>query len=141
MNRLNKIKQRVCVRLDKKIKTSISLLAKKNYEGRGKISRLIEEALTCYLYSLNDIDWDNFEEDESYAEVINELVVSENQMNLAEPSQLFFEYHTVSKLARYEFLIKSTHPCIRDVRTALIRQSVSTYLSRETDLFQSLFVV
>lgn len=124
-----KIKWLVCVRFPKDIRIKLKEQAEKDYKGRGKQSALIEDAVQYYLFTCSDIRWSDYEKDNDYAELIDDIHEGINQSPLENATQIFFSQQTKSKILEIEKKIKLANPLIKDVRTGLIRKAVSIRLS------------
>ena len=119
----------VCVRFPTDIRIKLKEQATKDYEGRGKQSNLIEDAVKYYLYTCEDIKWTDYQKDLNYAELIDDISEGLNQGPLENATQVFFSPAIKDKLLELEKKIKLTNPLLRDVRTGLIRKAVSIRLS------------
>lgn len=119
----------VCIRFPKDIRGKLKIQAANDYQGRGKQSLLIEDAVKYYLYTLSDIKWGEYERDQDYAELIDDIYEGLNQGPLEGATQVFFSEETKNRILEIEKKIKLTKPLIKDVRTGLIRKAVSIRLS------------
>ncbi|KTC83731.1 hypothetical protein [Legionella brunensis] len=119
----------VCIRFPKDIKEKLKKQADKDYQGRGKQSLLIEDAVKYYLYTISEIKWAEFEKDPDYTELIDDIYEGLNQAPLEGATQVFFTDETKNKILDIEKKIKLTKPLMKDVRTGLIRKAVSIRLS------------
>lgn len=119
----------VCIRFPKDIKEKLRKQAEKDYQGRGKQSLLIEDAVKYYLYTISEIKWTEFEKDLDYTELIDDIYEGLNQAPLEGATQVFFTDETKNKILEIEKKIKLTKPLMKDVRTGLIRKAVSIRLS------------
>lgn len=119
----------VCIRFPTDIKDKLKLHAEKDYQGRGKQSQLIEDAVRYYLYTLSDIKWAEHEKDLGYSELIDDIYEGLNQKPLEGATQVFFTESIKEQILEIEKKIKLTKPLIKDVRTGLIRKAVSIRLS------------
>lgn len=119
----------VCIRFPTDIKNKLKIQAENDYKGRGKQSKLIDDAVKYYLFTLNDIKWVEYEKDLDYAELIDDIYEGLNQAPLEGATQVFFSDTTKVKILDIEKKIKLTKPLMKDVRTGLIRKAVSIRLS------------
>lgn len=119
----------VCVRLPIDIRYKLKEQAEKDYEGRGKQSALIEDAVKYYLYTCADIKWAEYQKDLDYAELIDDIYEGLNLKSKENATQIFFSQETKEKILEIEKKIKLTNPTMKDVRTGLIRKAVSIRLS------------
>lgn len=119
----------VCIRFPTDIKEKLRKQADKDYIGRGKQSRLVEDAVKYYLYTLSEIKWGEYEKDPDYAELIDDIYEGLNQEPLEGATQVFFTEETKNKVLEIETKIKLTKPLLENVRTGLIRKAVSIRLS------------
>ncbi len=124
-----KEKWMVCIRFPTDIRVKLKVQAEKDYDGNGKQSALIEDAVKYYLYTCSDIKWLDYEKDSDYAELIDDIHEGINQRPLQNATQVFFTPETKSKILELEKKIKLTDPLMLDVRTGLIRKAVSIRLS------------
>ena len=119
----------VCVRFPTDIRIKLKAQSEKDYEGRGKQSALIEDAVKYYLYTCSNIKWADYERDMDYAELIDDINEGLNQGPLENATQVFFSTETKLKILELEKKIKLTNPLMKDVRTGLVRKAVSIRLS------------
>ena len=119
----------VCIRFPTDIRIKLKDQAAKDYEGRGKQSILIEDAVKYYLYTCSEIKWADYQKDLNYAELIDDINEGLNQGPLENATQVFFTPEIKEKILEIEKKIKLTKPLMRDVRTGLIRKAVSIRLS------------
>ena len=119
----------VCIRFPTDIRIKLKIQSEKDYDGRGKQSSLIGDAVNYYLYTCSDINWANYQKDTDYAELIDDIYEGLNQSPLENATQVFFTQETKNKILELEKKIKLTNPLIKDVRTGLIRKAVSIRLS------------
>ena len=119
----------VCIRFPTDIRANLKAQAEKDYEGRGKQSALIEDAVKYYLYTCSSIKWADYERDTDYAELIDDIYEGLNQGPLESATQVFFSSETKIKILELEKKIKLANPLMNDVRTGLIRKAVSIRLS------------
>lgn len=119
----------ICVRFPSDVRIQLKEQSEKDYEGRGKQSILIEEAIKYYLYTCSDIKWADYQKDLDYAELIDDINEGLNQRDLGNATQVFLSHDTKVKLLELEKKIKLADPEMKDVRTGLIRKAVSIRLS------------
>lgn len=119
----------VCIRLPSDIRGKLKDQAKKEYKGRGKQSSLVEDSVKYYLYTCSQINWANYEKDEGYIELIDDINEGLGQGPLENATQVFFSPETKEAILEIEKKIKLTRPLMKDVRTGLIRKAVSIRLS------------
>ena len=124
-----KEKWMVCIRFPTDIRINLKHQSEKDYQGRGKQSALIEDAVKYYLYTCSSIKWGDYERDADYAEMIDDIYEGLNQIPLENAPQVFFSAETKVKILELEKKIKLTNPLMKDVRTGLIRKAVSIRLS------------
>ena len=139
-NKKEKIeKKRICVRFPKDIKLKLKKRAEKEYLGRSKQSLLIEDALNYYMYSMEDINWAEYEKSNDYIELIDDIQEGLNQKNLAGATQFFITHTTLKKLVELEGRILLTKPTMTDIRAGLVRKAVAIRLSIDSkEFFDSL---
>ena len=119
----------VCIRFPTDIRINLKIQSEKDYQGRGKQSALIEDAVKYYLYTCSNIKWGDYARDADYAELIDDIYEGLNQSPLENATQVFFTAETKTKILELEKKIKLTNPLMKDVRTGLIRKAVSIRLS------------
>jgi predicted transcriptional regulator len=119
----------VNIRFPLDIRNKLKAQAEKDYSGRGKQSILIEDAVTYYLYTIADLKWADYEKDQDYAELIDDIHEGINQKPLGGATQVFFSETIKDRILDIEKKIKLTNPLIKDVRTGLIRKAVSIRLT------------
>ena len=119
----------VCIRFPSDVRSKLKVQATNDYKGRGKQSSLVEDAVKYYLYTASNINWANYEKDEDYIELIDDIYEGLGQGPLGNASQVFFSPDTKDKILELEKKIKLTRPLMKDVRTGLIRKAVSIRLS------------
>lgn len=119
----------VCIRFPSDVRKKLKEQAINDYKGRGKQSSLIEDAVKYYLYTCSKINWANYEKDEDYIELIDDINEGLNQGPLENASQVFFSPETKEAILEIEKKIKLTRPLMKDVRTGMIRKAVSIRLS------------
>ncbi|WP_040535439.1 hypothetical protein [Legionella drancourtii] len=124
-----KDKWMICIRFPSDIRSQLKEQSEKDYEGRGKQSILIEEAIKYYLYTCSEIKWADYQKDLDYAELIDDINEGLNQRDLGNATQVFISHETKIRLLELEKKIKLTAPLMKDVRTGLIRKAVSIRLS------------
>lgn len=124
-----KEKWMVCIRFPTDVRINLKRQAEKDYQGRGKQSALVEDAVKYYLYTCSSIKWVDYERDSDYAELIDDIYEGLNQMPLQNATQVFFSAEIKTKILDLEKKIKLTNPLMKDVRTGLIRKAVSIRLS------------
>tara|TARA_B110000908_G_C9931038_1_gene303943 strand:+ start:144 stop:608 length:465 start_codon:yes stop_codon:yes gene_type:complete len=128
-------KQRICIRFPEDTKLKLKERAEKDYKGRGKQSELVEDAIKYFLYCAQSVNWQNYEKDTDYLELIDDISEGLNQSNLGSPTQVFLTTETVEKLTQLETRVILSKPSLRDSRTGLIRKAVSIRLSIESKGF------
>ena len=114
---VKKDKWMVCIRFPTDIRINLKYQSAKDYQGRGKQSALIEDAVKYYLYTCSSIKWVDYERDTDYAEMIDDIYEGLNQAPLENATQVFFSAETKVKILELEKKIKLTNPLMNDVRT------------------------
>lgn len=132
-------KKRICVRFPKDIKVKLKKRAEKEYSGRSKQSLLIEDALNYYMYTMQDINWAEYEKSNDYLELMDDIQEGLNQPNLAGATQFFITHATLKKLVELERRVLMTKPTMTDIRAGLVRKAVAIRLSIDSkEFFDSL---
>ena len=124
-----KDKWMINIRFPTDIRMKLKMQATKDYDGRGKQSLLVEDAINYYLFTCSDIKWADYQRDQDYAELIDDIYEGLNQRPLEGATQVFLSQRTKDKLLDLEKKIKLIDPIMKDVRTGLIRKAVSIRLS------------
>ncbi len=122
-------KHRVCVRLPEETKVKLKERASGEYSGRSKQSRMVEDAIKYYLFTKKDINWQEYQRDNDYAELVDDITEGLNQKNLSGANQIFLSDEILRSLAELEMRVRLTKPLMQDVRTGIIRKAVSIRLS------------
>ena len=134
-----KDKWMICIRFPTDIRIKLKNQATKDYEGRGKQSLLIEDAIKYYLFTCSGIKWADYQRDQDYVELIDDIYEGLNQRPLEGATQVYLSPDIKEKLLEIEKKIKLINPLMRDVRTGLIRKAVSIRLSiGEKSFFDSI---
>lgn len=128
-------KKRICIRFPKDIKSKLKQRSDSDYQGRGKQSRFVEDAIKYYLFCTESINWQDYERDSDYAELIDDINEGLNQSNLAGATQVFISSEAIEQLTKLETRIILSKPTLRDARTGLIRKAVSIRLSIDSKQF------
>lgn len=131
-------KQRICIRLPIDIRAELKERSNNDYKGRGKQSLLVEDAILYYLFCSKSINWEDYQRDSDYAELIDDINEGLNQKNLGEPTQIFLSKETVDKLTELETKILLSKPTMRDARTGLIRKAISIRLNISKEFFDGI---
>lgn len=132
-------KKRICVRFPKDIKLKLKKRAEKEYTGRSKQSLLIEDALNYYMYTMQDINWAEYEKSNDYLELMDDIQEGLNQQNLVGATQFFITPTTLTKLVELERRVLMTKPTMTDIRAGIVRKAVTIRLSIDSkDFFDSL---
>lgn len=122
-------KHRVCVRLPEETKRQLKTRASEEYPGRSKQSRMVEDAIKYYIFSKKDINWQEYQRDNDYAELVDDIIEGLNQKNLSGANQIFLSDSILRDLAELEMRVRLTKPLMNDVRTGIIRKAISIRLS------------
>lgn len=122
-------KHRVCIRLPEEIKLKLKSRSAEEYSGRSKQSRMVEEAIKYYIFTKKDINWQEYQRDNDYAELVDDIIEGLNQKDLSGANQIFLSNIVLRDLAELEMRVRLTRPLMNDVRTGIIRKAISIRLS------------
>ncbi len=127
------IKQKkITIRVPEKLWTSIQDKAKKEYEGRGKQSQLVNEAVEHFFKStsVDDINWSNSSDDYVLINLLTQIKLGAMMKNIGvNPVQANINIHLIDKLVDLELNIKSSRKMLDvHIKPAIIRMALSQWM-------------
>lgn len=137
-----RLQKKITLRIPEKLWNSIQEKAKNEYEGRGKQSQLVNEALEHFFKSssVDDIDWDNASDDYVLINLLTQIKLGANMKNNgSNPVQANIDMHLIEKLTDLEIKIKSTRKMLDvHIKPAIIRMALSQWMYADRRLFREL---
>lgn len=127
-----KTQKKITLRVPDKLWSSIQEKAKNEYEGRGKQSQLVNEALEHFFKSssVDGINWSNSTDDYALINLLTQIKLGANMKNIgANPVQANIDIHLMEKLIDLELNIKSTRKMLDvHIKPAVIRMALSQWM-------------
>lgn len=127
-----KKQKKITLRVPEKLWTSIQVKAKNEYEGRGKQSQLVNEALEHFFKStsIDDINWNNSSDDYVLINLLTQIKLGANMKNIgSNPVQANIDIDLINKLIDLELNIKSTRKMLDvHIKPAIIRMALSQWM-------------
>lgn len=134
-----RLQKKITLRIPEKLWGSIQEKAKKEYEGRGKQSQLVNEALEHFFKStsVDDINWENASDDYVLINLLTQIKLGANMKNNgSNPVQANIDLHLIEKLTDLEIRIKSTRKMLDvHIKPAIIRMALSQWMYADRRLF------
>lgn len=135
-----KLQKKITLRIPEKLWHSIQDKAKKEYEGRGKQSQLVNEALEHFFKSscVDDIDWSNASDDYVLINLLTQIKLGATMKNNgSNPVQANIDLHLIDKLTDLEIKIKSSRKMLDvHIKPAIIRMALSQWMYADRRLFR-----
>jgi hypothetical protein len=139
----SKRQKKITLRIPEKLWNSIQAKAKNEYQGRGKQSQLVNEALEHFFKSaaVDDIDWDNVSDDYVLINLLTQIKLGATMKNNGiNPVQANIDLHLLEKLTDLEIKIKSSRKMLDiHIKPAIIRMALSQWMYVDRQLFRDLF--
>ena len=127
-----KTQKKITLRVPDKLWTSIQEKAKNEYEGRGKQSQLVNEALEHFFISssVDNINWSNSSDDYALINLLTQIKLGAMMKNIgANPVQANIDVHLMDKLIDLEINIKSNRKMLDvHIKPAVIRMALSQWM-------------
>jgi len=124
--------KKITLRVPDKLWSSIQEKAKNEYEGRGKQSKLVNEALEHFFKSssVDDINWSNSSDDYVLINLLTQIKLGAMMKNIgANPVQANIDIHLMEKLIDLELNIKSSRKMLEvHIKPAVIRMALSQWM-------------
>lgn len=137
-----RIQKKITLRIPEKLWHSIQEKAKNEYEGRGKQSQLVNEALEHFFRSssVDDIDWDNATDDYVLINLLTQIKLGATMKNNgSNPVQANIDIHLIDKLTDLEIKIMGTRKMLDvHVKPAIIRMALSQWMYADRRLFREM---
>lgn len=128
----SRLQKKITLRIPEKLWQSIQEKAKKEYEGRGKQSQLVNEALEHFFKSasVDDIDWSNASDDYVLINLLTQIKLGANMRNIgSNPVQANIDLNLIEKLTDLEIKIKSSRKMLDvHIKPAIIRMALSQWM-------------
>ena len=124
--------KKITLRVPDKLWASIQDKAKNEYEGRGKQSQLVNEALEHFFKSaaVDDINWSNPSDDYVLINLLTQIKLGAMMKNIGvNPVQANIDIHLMEKLIDLELNIKSSRKMLEvHIKPAVIRMALSQWM-------------
>ena len=124
--------KKITLRVPDKLWASIQDKAKNEYEGRGKQSQLVNEALEHFFKSaaVDDINWSNPSDDYVLINLLTQIKLGAMMKNIGvNPVQANIDIHLREKLIDLELNIKSSRKMLEvHIKPAVIRMALSQWM-------------
>ena len=128
----SKGQKKITLRVPDKLWTSIQEKAKNEYEGRGKQSQLVNEALDHFFKSasVDDINWSNPSDDYALINLLTQIKLGSMMKNIGvNPVQANIDIHLMEKLIDLELNIKGSRKMLEvHIKPAVIRMALSQWM-------------
>lgn len=128
----SRLQKKITLRIPEKLWQSIQEKAKKEYEGRGKQSQLVNEALEHFFKSasVDDIDWSNASDDYVLINLLTQIKLGANMRNIgSNPVQANIDLNLIEKLTDLEIKIKNSRKMLDvHIKPAIIRMALSQWM-------------
>ena len=127
-----KTQKKITLRVPEKLWASIQEKAKNEYDGRGKQSQLVNEALEYFFESasVDDINWNNTSDDYALINLLTQIKLGAMMKNIgANPVQANIDVNLMEKLIDLELNIKSSRKMLDvHIKPAVIRMALSQWM-------------
>ncbi len=124
--------KKITLRVPEKLWHSIQNKAKKEYEGRGKQSQLVNEALEHFFQSssVDNINWSNSSDDYVLINLLTQIKLGAMMKNIgANPVQANIDIHLMERLIDLELNIKGIRKMLDvHIKPAVIRMALSQWM-------------
>ena len=128
----SKAQKKITLRVPVKLWASIQEKAKSEYEGSGKQSQLVNEALEHFFKSssVDDINWDNSSDDYVLINLLTQIRLGSMMKNIGvNPVQANIDNHLMEKLIDLELNSKSNRKMLDvHIKPAVIRIALSQWM-------------
>jgi len=137
-----KLQKKITLRIPEKLWNSIQEKAKNEYQGRGKQSQLVNEALKHFFKSasVDDIDWDNVSDDYVLINLLTQIKLGATMKNNGiNPVQANIDLDLIEKLTDLELKIKSSRKMMDvHIKPAIIRMALSQWIYADRQFIRML---
>lgn len=138
----SKLQKKITLRIPEKLWNSIQEKAKNEYQGRGKQSQLVNEALEHFFKSaaVDDIDWDNVSDDYVLINLLTQIKLGATMKNNGiNPVQANINLDLIEKLTDLELKIKSSRKMLDvHIKPAVIRMALSQWIYADRQFIRML---
>jgi hypothetical protein len=138
----SRLQKKITLRIPEKLWNSIQEKAKNEYQGRGKQSQLVNEALEHFFKSaaVDDIDWDNVSDDYVLINLLTQIKLGATMKNNGiNPVQANIDLHLIEKLTDLELKIKSSRKMLDvHIKPAIIRMALSQWIYADRQFIRML---
>ena len=136
----SKTQKKITLRIPDKLWSAVQKKAKTEYEGRGKQSQLVNEALEHFFKSssVDDIDWSNASDDYVLINLLTQIKLGATMKNIeSNPVQANIDLLWIEKLTELELNIKSIRKMLDvHIKPAIIRMALSQWLYMDRRLIK-----
>tara|TARA_R110002126_G_scaffold222360_3_gene367548 strand:- start:6545 stop:6991 length:447 start_codon:yes stop_codon:yes gene_type:complete len=136
----SKTQKKITLRIPEKLWNAVQKKAKNEYEGRGKQSQLVNEALEHFFKSssVDDIDWSNASDDYVLINLLTQIKLGATMKNIgSNPVQANIDLLWIEKLTELELNIKSIRKMLDvHIKPAIIRMALSQWLYMDRRLIK-----
>ncbi len=136
-----KLQKKITLRIPEKLWNSIQEKAKKEYQGRGKQSQLVNEALEHFFKTaaVDAIDWNNISDDYVLINLLTQIKLGSTMKNNGiNPVQANIDLHLIEKLTDLEIRIKSARKMLDvHIKPAIIRMALSQWMYADRRLMKT----
>ena len=137
-----KKQKKITLRVPDKLWVSIQEKAKREYEGRGKQSQLVNEALEHFFRSacVDDINWTNFSDDYTLINLLTQIKLGAMMKNIgSNPVQANIDVEIINKLVDLELNIKGIRKMLDvHIKPAIIRMALSQWMYADRKFLRNL---
>jgi hypothetical protein len=138
----SRLQKKITLRIPEKLWNSIQEKAKNEYQGRGKQSQLVNEALKHFFKSasVDDIDWDNVSDDYVLINLLTQIKLGATMKNNGiNPVQANIDLDLIEKLTDLELKIKSSRKMMDvHIKPAIIRMALSQWIYADRQFIRML---
>lgn len=128
----SKKQKKITLRVPDKLWSAIQEKAKLEYEGRGRQSQLVNEALDHFFRSasVEDINWSNSSDDYVLINLLTQIKLGAKMKNIGtNPVQANIDMDLMGKLIDLELNIKNTRKMLDvHIKPAIIRMALSQWM-------------
>lgn len=128
----SEIKHKISIKFPSDLWASMRGMAQTHYSGRGKISQLVNDALSHFLDNLEveDISWDSADSDDRFIELVTQIRLGANMKNLNPHAvQVFIKDEVMQRIINVDASIRGAKRLMQfHIRPALIRRAASQWM-------------
>lgn len=138
--KIDKKQKKITLRVPEKLWVSIQDKAKNEYEGRGKQSQLVNEALEYFFKSasVDDINWKSASDDYVLINLLTQIKLGAMMKNIgSNPVQANIDIHLMDKIIDLELNIKGSRKMLDvHIKPAVIRMALSQWMYADRKFLQ-----